>query len=268
MIRVFPRRTKWTPIDELAFVGDPPLFRPPEQPVMVSCAFTWDLPEARRLQRAWATYYSNVQIGGPAFGDPGGEFIPGRFLHPHVTLTSRGCVRHCQFCVVPKREGAMRELEIRPGRNIQDNNLLACSRQHVEAVFEMLRVQNRAVTFGGGLDIRLFQRWHVDLLKGIKVSEMFFACDSDRQLKRLEKVADMIDDFSQNQKRCYALVGYGPETISQAEKRLGAIYDLGFLPFAMIHADISENPFPRPDWKRAMRKWQRPAAIKAYMENR
>jgi hypothetical protein len=25
MIRVFPRRTKWTPTDELAFVGDPPL---------------------------------------------------------------------------------------------------------------------------------------------------------------------------------------------------------------------------------------------------
>ena len=24
MIRVFPRQTKWTPTDELAFVGDPP----------------------------------------------------------------------------------------------------------------------------------------------------------------------------------------------------------------------------------------------------
>ena len=28
LIRVFPRRNKATPDDELAFVGDPPLFRP------------------------------------------------------------------------------------------------------------------------------------------------------------------------------------------------------------------------------------------------
>ncbi len=49
MIRVFPRKTAWTPTDELAFVGDPPLFRPPEQPVMVSVTFTWDIPEGERL---------------------------------------------------------------------------------------------------------------------------------------------------------------------------------------------------------------------------
>jgi len=52
-IRVFPRRTKWTPADDLAFVGDPPLpgFRPadPQTPVRVSVAFTWDLDEANRL---------------------------------------------------------------------------------------------------------------------------------------------------------------------------------------------------------------------------
>ena len=52
MIRVFPRRTKWTPDDELAFVGDPPLFRPKERVVNISVTFTWDLPEANRLQRA------------------------------------------------------------------------------------------------------------------------------------------------------------------------------------------------------------------------
>jgi len=56
LIRVFPRRTKATPTDRLAFVGDPPLpaFRPARNAIAavhVSCAFTWDMPEARRLMR-------------------------------------------------------------------------------------------------------------------------------------------------------------------------------------------------------------------------
>ena len=44
MIRVFPYRTKWTPVDDMAFVGSPPMkgFRPddPQTPVHVSCTFT------------------------------------------------------------------------------------------------------------------------------------------------------------------------------------------------------------------------------------
>ena len=75
MIRVFPRRTKWTPIDELAFIGDPPLFRPEKQSVYVSCVFTWDKDECERLKRSWLRFYSDVRVGGPAYNDPGDEFI-------------------------------------------------------------------------------------------------------------------------------------------------------------------------------------------------
>lgn len=91
MIRVFPNMTKWTPTDDLAFVGYPPLFLPPEQPVRISVVFTWDLPLAQRLKTAWQAHYKDVQIGGPAVGDPGGDFVPGRFIKDGVTITSRGC---------------------------------------------------------------------------------------------------------------------------------------------------------------------------------
>ena len=36
--RVFPRRTSATPDDELAFIGDPPLFLPGMDEVHVSCS--------------------------------------------------------------------------------------------------------------------------------------------------------------------------------------------------------------------------------------
>jgi hypothetical protein len=175
MIRVFPKQTKWTPTDELAFVGMPPLFRPPVQPVRISVVFTWDIPIAKKLHRAWSAYYPDVQMGGPAFGDPGGEFVPGRYIKDGVTITSRGCVRRCPWCFVPKREGRLRELEIKPGWIVQDNNLLACSRKHIEAVFAMLQQQRRAVTFSGGLDTRLLKDWHRKLFDTVKIHELWFA---------------------------------------------------------------------------------------------
>src|SRR3989304_4990989 len=93
VIRVFPRKTNWTPTDELAFVGDPSLFRPSDDlPVRVSVTFTWDIKEGQRLFRALSDNYSDVQIGGPAFGDPGDEFEPGRYIKQGVTITSRGCL--------------------------------------------------------------------------------------------------------------------------------------------------------------------------------
>ena len=98
MIRVFPRKTAWTPTDALAFVGDPPLILPSEHPVFVSVAFTWDIEEGKRLAAAWGQYFRDVHIGGPAFGDAGDAFEPGVFLKPGVTITSRGCPRNCPWC--------------------------------------------------------------------------------------------------------------------------------------------------------------------------
>lgn len=263
MIRVFPRRTKWTPTDNLAFVGDPPLFRPQHQPVYISCTFSWDMPEAERLARSWSRFYSDVKVGGPAYGDQGGEFEPGRFLKTGVTITSRGCIRHCPWCIVPKREGGIRELEIRDGWIVQDDNLLACSDDHIHAVFEMLARQPRAASFHGGLDARLLQPWHVDLLKTIRLEEAWFACDSPEAVKPLESVADLMSDFNIGKKRCYVLVGFNGGSVLEAEQRLETVYALGFLPFAMLYKnDTLETQRWSPGWSRLLKKWCRPAAYR------
>jgi hypothetical protein len=111
MIRVFPHRNKWTPTDEMTFIGEPPLFRPGDRrmPVRISVTFTWHKQDAERIAKSWAQYYDDVQLGGPAYEDPGGEFIPGRFMKEGCTITSRGCPKKCGWCVVPMREGLVRE---------------------------------------------------------------------------------------------------------------------------------------------------------------
>jgi len=261
LIRVFPRQTKWTPTDDLAFVGYPGLIRPEKQPVRVSVTFTWDIPEGQRLFRAWADFYSDVQIGGPAFGDPGAEFEPGRFIKQGVTITSRGCVRQCGHCFVPGREGAIRELEIKDGWIVQDNNLLGCSRPHIESVFDMLRGQKKAAIFSGGLDTRLLQEWHRELIDSIRVHELWFACDSSLAIPHLIRASDILDGIPERKKRCYVMIGFKDETLEAAEARLTVVYGLGFLPFAQLYRGKGERTYDA-EWKALAKKWSRPAAYR------
>lgn len=271
MIRVFPRRTKWTPTDSKAYVGDPQLWFPHliGEPIRVSVTFTWDIPEGQRLFRAYSKFTDDIQIGGPAFGDPGGEFVPGRFVKDGVTVTSRGCSKNCPWCLVPIREGEIRELEIKPGYNIFDNNLLACSRSHIEAVFMMLREQKEPAQFSGGLDAGLLRLWHIDLLKSIRVKRLYFACDTTEALPILEQAAEMLSGFSRNLKFCYVLVGLSGETVQQAEDRLVQVFSLGFMPFAMLYRGLDSKMRPHSDqeWRKMIRKWTAPGRYRAFMRD-
>ena len=66
--RVFPRKTRVTPTDQLSFIGDPYLLFPPEvDEVHISVIFTWDITEAERLATAWAPVAPD-KIGAHATG--------------------------------------------------------------------------------------------------------------------------------------------------------------------------------------------------------
>jgi hypothetical protein len=162
IIRVFPRRTKATPDDALAYFGPPDFFAEADE-VHISVTFTYDKARAEQLAEQWR-FVAPVQIGGVAFGDDSLEFIPGRYIRPGYTITSRGCPRRCWFCGVWKKWPTPNVLPIHDGWNILDDNLLACPREHVEAVFAMLRKQNRRVEFTGGLEALALEDYQVELL--------------------------------------------------------------------------------------------------------
>ena len=54
IIRVFPRRTKATPVDEDVRVNCGPELWDEADEVHISVAFTWDLPRAEWLAKQWA----------------------------------------------------------------------------------------------------------------------------------------------------------------------------------------------------------------------
>jgi hypothetical protein len=262
VIRVFPGRTTMTPDDPLAFVGFPPFeeFRPadPDTPVFVSVVFKWMRERAERIADSWRMYYSNVRVGGPAYGDLGSEFTPGMFLKKGCTITSRGCVKHCGWC--PERFNPLRELEIKPGWIVQDSNLLACSEQHVKRVFEMLREQNRNVFFTGGLDKHFLKDWHRPLFDSIKIGELWFACDRTDELPWLERAARIIDGIPMRKLRCYTMLGYDAESLRDAEMRNERVLEMGFMPFCQLYQPENYVKVYSEEWRDVRRKWSRPAA--------
>jgi len=264
--RVFPTRTAQSPDDEDAYFGPPGLFTPEYDEVHVSVSFTWDIERADQLAREWQRISRIVRIDGPAIsGEPGGEFVPGMYLRKGVTITSRGCPNRCAFCAV---RSPVKELVIKPGHIVQDNNLLACSDKHVDAVFEMLK-REHGVRFQGGLEASRVTERVVDLLRSISVNEIWLAFDDESRRKSLVAATDRLRrHFNREILRCFVLVGFKDDTFDAAEERCREAFSLGTLPFAMLfRAEDGSYPKPEREWRDFQRIWTRPAIMKSRMRS-
>lgn len=265
MIRVFPRKTKATPDDNQVFLnrtpGIPALWVECEEEIHISCTFTWDIPRAEVLAEKWLAMGYDVQLGGPAFDDPGGDFVPGRYLKKGYVITSRGCDNDCWFCLTHKREGGIRELPITDGWIVQDNNLLQCSEKHIRAVFAMLARQPEKAEFTGGLEAAILKEWHVHELTKLKPQSIYFAYDTPDDYGPLCVASKLLTDAGLlpdpgHHIGCYVLIGYPKDTFSAAEHRLNQVLALGLTPFAMLWTDPVHK-----DWQTFQKRWVRPAII-------
>lgn len=269
LIRVFPRRTKATPDDALAYTGPPDLFADADE-VHVSVAFSADKPIAERLAELWA-HVAPVKVGGVAYGDDSLVFIPGRYIKPGYTITSRGCPRKCWFCGVWKKWPTANPLPIVDGWNVLDDNLLACPEWHVRAVFDMLRRQTRRVEFTGGLEALSLQDYQVDLLASLHPRPtMFWAYDPGDAFETLATAARKMLDAgftaASHRLRCYVLIGYPRDTFGDASTRLAQMIGIGLTPMAMLwqpDQPSAEKWRPAPEWRRFQRAWTRPGIIHA-----
>ncbi|MFH0899052.1 MAG: hypothetical protein V2A73_00340 [Pseudomonadota bacterium] len=269
MLRVFPRRTAYTPIDDMAFVGDPPLIwpndeKPEANEVHVSVAFTWDVDEGQRLAEAWRHHYPIVKVGGPAMGSKPNGFTPGLYIRRGVTFTSRGCNGFCPWCLVPQREGKLRLCDPIPeGYVVQDNNFLQCPRSHRQRVYQMLARQRRAALFAGGLQASLVNDQIADELRGLRIESVFLAADTRDSLWALERALKKLAFLPRRKLRCYTMVGYGNELLDEAEERLETIWRLGAMPFAQLYRPPEGRAEYSREWAALARKWSRPAAMMA-----
>lgn len=271
--RVFPRRTKMTPTDENAFVGEPPLGCPQYEEVHISVCFTWDIDRSHYLAAQWRPY-GKIKIGGPAVEHAQGEFMPGRYIKKGVTITSRGCPNKCWFCLVPQRTGGLlTQLPIKSGRIVQDDNLLACSQRHIRDVFDMLSEQ-KAIEFAGGLEAQRVTQAIAERLRWLRIRHIWLSYDAVEDEEALKYAIDNLKPFfSRRQIRCYVLIGYPGDTLSKAELRLKSIWQMGTLPFAMRYRKPAKSMnhsfvFHERGWNILTRQWTRPAIIETIMKEK
>jgi hypothetical protein len=261
--RVFPRKTKATPNDDLVYFGYPRIDSIPEvDEIHVSVAFTGDKGRGETLAEAWSKTGIFVKMGGPAYKLPADEFVPGLYMKSGYTITSRGCPNKCWFCDVHKVQKEFIELPIQDGWIIQDDNLLACSEKHIRDVFEMLKRQPSRPELRG-LEPKLLRPWHIELFLKAKPTSMFFAYDTPDDYEPLVAAGKMLSDagFTLRRKKAFAyvLIGYQGDTFEKAETRCREALKAGFVPFAMLHMDY--NGFQDPEWSKFQKTWCRPAAI-------
>ncbi len=268
--RVFPRKTTASPDDALAFFGPPPedsigLVKIIDE-VHVSVTFSYDLERAKELAKAWE-HVAPVKIGGPALGDPGGDFVSGMYLKPGYTITSRGCPNNCWFCDVHTREGGIRELPIVTGSNLLDSNILACSMSHIERVFDMLKNTDVPPQLTGGLEAKILTYRHVEMLWDLRPSQMFFAYDTPDDLDPLIVAGELLRyaNFTRSHLRCYVLIGHPKDTFDAATDRLTETWEAGFMPMAMLWKNKQGDE--DREWRAFQRCWARPSLTKRQMQN-
>lgn len=242
----------------------------------VSSVFSWNTEKAYMKCVWYKSLGYHVRCGGQSIEmnpdtfsefDVGGSINALPHHNPDAVFTSRGCIRKCSFCLVPKLEGNLRELddwEVKP--IICDNNLLACSREHFDRVIERLLEHNiKGIDFNQGLDARILTDHHAEQLARLpKDTIVRLAWDNiateSLYMKAFKRLT--MAGIKPNQIRTYVLIGY-KDTPEDALYRLERVRGLGALPNPMRYQPLDakkRNSYVGDNWNnelltRYMRYW-------------
>jgi hypothetical protein len=171
--------------------------------------------------------------------------------------------------VVPGREGKIRELPITDGWILQDNNILACSPEHIDRVFSMLKRQKEPVRLVGGLEASLLDERVLCKLWDLRPSQLFLAYDDEDDYLPLVRAGELLRfaNFTRSHMHSYVLIGGESDTLSDAESRLFRAWEAGFIPTAMLWRGPDDR-HDDPDWRALHKKFARPALTKAIIKQK
>ena len=176
-----------------------------------------------------------------------------QYSHAYGFLT-RGCIRHCSWCIVPKKEGGIQEyrdietvLQGRKTAILMDNNVLASpfGLKQLEKIIDI----GCKVDFNQGLDSRLVTNDIARIISKIKwIRFIRFACDTTSAVEPLINAIEKLNRFGVNNYRIfvYLLV----KDVSEANKRCDILKRLGVNPFAQTFRDVENKIQPTAEQKR------------------
>lgn len=178
-------------------------------------------------------------------------------FHPAIGFLTRGCIRNCPWCIVPRKEGYIHpaatweEVKRPDSREIifLDNNVLA--HPHGLAQIDQLGREQVWVDFNQGLDARLITPEVAALLSKLHwIKYVRLACDTSEMLSVIEQATAYMREAGIASYRfwAYALV----QDVEEAHKRVLALRDMGVTPFAQPYRDYDGGE-PTAEQKRLAR---------------
>lgn len=153
---------------------------------------------------------------------------------------TRGCIRSCPWCFVPRKEGAIRahhDIEDFARHKevvLMDNNVLAHA--HGIAQIEKIAKMGLKVDFNQGLDARLIDDSMARLLGKVKWSpSVRLACDSVAMIEPIRKAVELLrwHNVTPSQYFCYVLV----KDIDDALERVKFLKGIYVYPFCQPYRD-------------------------------
>lgn len=238
----------------------------------LSVPFSWMLSTARDLAEG---HKGPTEAGGPAAilnresiswanVKENCDYDVLSMHNPLATFTTRGCIRSCQFCAVPKIEGEFRELKnYKSAPIVCDNNFLAASKEHIYKAISKLSVFPY-VDFNQGLDARLFTSWHAEQLARLKAVKVRFSLDHKNQIDIVEKAVKTARKAGLKDFGVYVLVGF-KDTPDDAYQRLEIVRSWNIFPNPMRYQPLdaaAKNSYVGEGWteielRRYMRYYSR-----------
>lgn len=195
--------------------------------------------------------------------------FPDYSIYPDVDYAigflTRGCIRRCPWCVVPRKEGGIRpyrtwqEIKRPDSRDIvlMDNNILACP--HGVEQLESMVGQKVRIDINQGLDARLITDDIAALLSKLKwIRHIRMACDTDAMLPVVLAAIEKLKQYGVPASKVfvYTLV----QDIESAERRVLALRAAGADPFAQPYRDFEKN-LPPTDEQRSFARWVNHKAV-------
>lgn len=217
----------------------------------------------------------NTMKGGTGYGDMVelprhiDAMFPDYTLYPQcdhaIGFLTRGCIRSCPWCIVPKKEGQIkayrdwREVKRPDSRDIvfMDNNVLACD-HGLEQIQSMIG-QGVRIDFNQGLDARLITSEVAEMLARLKwIRFIRMSCDTDAILGDVLNAIGALRHHGVKPYRVfvYLLV----QDIKSAERRAIRLRDAGVDVFAQPYRDFTNNIEPSQE-QRDFARWVNRKAI-------
>lgn len=222
-------------------------------------------------------YAKEIVTGGTGYKDYGAlpdeieNTFPDYSIYPSVDYAigflTRGCIRHCPWCVVPTKEGKLHpaatweQIKRPDSRNIVflDNNVLASD--HGLKQMEDMIGKNVRIDFNQGMDARLVTPEIAEILSKLKwIRFIRFSSDTAEMVSVIAKVVEMLKQHGVPASKVfvYALI----QDVGEAHKRITALDDLGVDVFAHPYIDF-EGGKPNEDQKKLARWCNMKAAHKS-----